>query len=374
MAKITIKPAKSVRGEVSPPGDKSISHRAVILGAIGKGDTEVHGLLESEDTLRTIEAFRGLGVEIEGPKGGHLLIRGRGLQGLKEPSDVIYAGNSGTTLRLLTGLLSGQRFFSVLTGDPSLRTRPMKRVVGPLRMMGAKIYGRKDGGSAPLAICGGDLRAINYRSPVASAQVKSAILLAALNVEDTTVVEEPVRSRDHTERMLRRFGADIRVDGRRVLLKGGTVLSGQGVDVPGDISSAAFFIVASLIVPDSSLLIRGLGINPTRIGIVSLLKRMGASMEFLDQRDESGEPVGDILIKSSPLHGIDIGSEDIPSAIDEFPILCVAASVASGETTIRGASELRVKESDRIAVMAGELKRLGVRVEEREDGMVIEGG
>ncbi|MEE8423757.1 MAG: 3-phosphoshikimate 1-carboxyvinyltransferase [Thermodesulfobacteriota bacterium] len=373
MGKIVVRPAISIKGEITVPGDKSISHRAVMLGSLGDGRTEITGILESEDTLRTIEAFRLMGVDIEKTDNATLSILGRGLDGLEEPSDVIDAGNSGTTARILSGLLSGQRFFSVITGDASLRTRPMARVVEPLKMMGAKIWGREEGCLIPLSINGGGLRSVDYESSISSAQVKSAILFAALNADGTTVVKEPIKSRDHTERMLSAFGADIKVEGTRVTVVPGRRLSGQTITIPGDISSAAFFIVASIILSDSTLTIKNVGLNPTRTGIISLLKRMGAKIDIRNERDKGGEPVGDIIIRSGQLKGIDIGAEDIPWMIDEIPILCIAASLAEGRTVIRGAEELRVKESDRIAVMTEELTKLGIRIEEKRDGMVING-
>lgn len=373
MGKIVVRPAISIKGEITVPGDKSISHRAVMLGSLGDGRTEIMGILESEDTLRTIEAFRLMGVDIEKTDNGTLSILGRGLDGLEEPSDVIDAGNSGTTVRILSGLLSGQRFFSVITGDASLRTRPMARVVEPLKMMGAQIWGREEGRLIPLAINGGGLSSIDYESSISSAQVKSAILFAALYADGSTTVTEPIKSRDHTERMLSVFGADIKVEGTRVMVVPGRRLSGQTITIPGDISSASFFIVASTILSDSTLTIKNVGLNPTRTGIISLLKRMGAKIDIINERDKGGEPTGDIIVRSAQLKGIEIGPADIPWMIDEIPILCVAASLAEGQTVIRGAEELRVKESDRIAVMTEELTKLGVRIEEKRDGMVING-
>jgi 3-phosphoshikimate 1-carboxyvinyltransferase len=371
--RVTVTPVNGLRGETGVPGDKSISHRSIIFGSIAEGTTRVNGFLWSEDNIRTLEAFRAMGVAITEHEGG-LVIDGRGLHGLCEPDDLIDAGNSGTTTRLLTGLLAGQPFFSVITGDDSLRKRPMQRVTKPLSLMGATIHGRGGGNYAPLAIVGGELEGIDYTSEVASAQVKSAILLAGLSARGKTTVSEPVRSRDHTERMLRAFGAEVTVDGNRVGVTGGDTLHGCEVSVPGDISSAAFLIVAALITSDSDLLIRGVGINPTRSGSIDLLRRMGGEIEYLNERESSAEPVADIRVKSSRLHGIDIGPGDIPGAIDEFPIISVAAAVAEGTTTIKGASELRVKESDRIATMVKGLRAVGVKVEELPDGMVIEGG
>jgi 3-phosphoshikimate 1-carboxyvinyltransferase len=369
----TIKPANAVKGEITVPGDKSISHRSIMLGAIANGITRVSGFLRGEDNLATLNAFRSMGVEIE-DDGDKLTIHGRGLHGLVEPEDLLDCGNSGTSIRLLTGLLSGQSFFSVLTGDQYLRRRPMKRVLTPLSCMGARITGRAGGEKAPLAITGTRLTGITYDSPIASAQVKSAILLAGLYASGETTVSEPHLSRDHSERMLRYFGADVESDGTRVRIRGGRELTGQEIVVPGDISSAAFFMVAGLIVPGSELLIRGVGVNPTRTGIIDILSLMGGKISLLNQREVSGEPVADILVQSSSLHGIEIGGDLVPRAIDEFPVICVAAACASGRTTVRDAMELRVKETDRIKAMADNLRLAGVTVEETADGMVIVGG
>ncbi|MBI5894320.1 MAG: 3-phosphoshikimate 1-carboxyvinyltransferase [Deltaproteobacteria bacterium] len=373
MKSITVKKINSLKGEITVPGDKSISHRAIIFGAIAEGDTHVTGFLEGEDNLRTLQAFRQMGIQIDGPKNGRLIIYGKGLNGLKEPIDVIDAGNSGTTTRLLTGLLAGQKFFSVITGDEYLRKRPMKRVIVPLSKMGALIYGRDNNNLAPLSIIGRRLKAIDYISPIASAQVKSAILLTGLFADGTTSVTEPIKSRDHTERMLKAFGADINIKGLRIEIKGGSKLKPQEIDIPGDISSAAFFIVAGLITKGSEILIKNVGVNPTRTGIIDLLLKMGGDIKLLNKRESSGEPAADILVKSSKLKGIKITKKDIPRTIDEIPILCVASAFADGETKISGAEELRVKESDRIRTMADGLSRLGVDVEERADGMVIKG-
>lgn len=365
--------AKSVSGEIRVPGDKSISHRSIMLGSIANGVTTVSGFLRGEDNMATLNAFRAMGVQIE-DDGETLKIHGRGLHGLSEPDDLLDCGNSGTSIRLLSGLLAGQSFFSVLTGDKYLRKRPMKRVVAPLATMGAKIAGRAGGEKAPLAITGSRLKGISYQSPVSSAQVKSAILLAGLYAEGDTVVTEPHLSRDHSERMLRHFGADIESYGTTVRLTGGRELSAQNIVVPGDISSAAFFLVAGLIGRDSELLIRGVGINPTRTGIIDILRMMGGSIELLDQREVSGEPVADLLVKSSNLKGIEISGDLVPRAIDEFPVISVAAALAKGTTVIRDAKELRVKETDRIKAMADNLRLGGVAVEESDDGMTIHGG
>ncbi|OGT97481.1 MAG: 3-phosphoshikimate 1-carboxyvinyltransferase, partial [Geobacteraceae bacterium GWC2_48_7] len=300
-------------------------------------------------------------------------ITGKGLHGLSEPADVIDCGNSGTTIRLITGLLAGQSFFSVVTGDQYLRKRPMKRVVEPLTMMGARILGRNKGSLAPLAINGGSLKAVNYQSPVSSAQVKSAIMLAGLYAEGVTSVKEPSLSRDHSERMFRLFGAAVKSSGNDISVSGGRELQAREIDVPGDISSAAFFMVAALITPGSELLIRNVGVNPTRTGVVDILRLMGGYIELIDEREISGEPVADILVKASILKGISISGSLVPRAIDEFPAICVAAASAEGITSIREARELRVKETDRISAMAVNLRELGVIVEECDDGMDITG-
>jgi 3-phosphoshikimate 1-carboxyvinyltransferase len=314
-----------------------------------------------------------MGITIDELTGGDLRIEGQGLHGLTEPGDVIDCGNSGTTIRLMTGLLSGQKFFSVLTGDRYLRKRPMKRVLNPLAGMGARIWGRGGGELAPLAIWGGTLKSTDYVSPISSAQVKSAVMLAGLYADGVTTVREPHLSRDHSERMLRFFGADVRPFDGGVSVESQPVLDGREVFVPGDISSAAFYMVAALIVPGSELLIRNVGVNPTRSGIIDILQEMGGSLELLNQRELSGEPTADILVHSSALKGIDIGGSVVPRAIDEFPVVSVAASFAEGTTTIRDAKELRVKETDRIAAMVSELSTLGGRVEAKDDGMVIQG-
>ena len=372
MSEITIKPASSVKGEITVPGDKSISHRSIMLGAIANGTTTVRGFLRGGDNMATMTAFRAMGVQIS-DDGETVVIQGRGLHGLAEPGDVIDCGNSGTTIRLITGLLAGQSFFSVVTGDQYLRKRPMKRVVEPLTRMGARILGRNQGSLAPLAISGGPLNAIGYESPVSSAQIKSAIMLAGLYADGRTSVREPSLSRDHSERMFRLFGASLEVFNNGVTVQGGVELQGQEITVPGDISSATFFIVAALITPGSELLIRNVGVNPTRTGAIDILRSMGGDIQLLDQREVSGEPVADILVRSSQLKECAIGGSVVPRAIDEFPAICVAAACAEGVTTIREARELRVKETDRIAAMATNLRALGVPVEECEDGMTVSG-
>jgi 3-phosphoshikimate 1-carboxyvinyltransferase len=371
--KRSIRPAGGLRGEISVPGDKSISHRSIMLGSLAEGTTLVHGFLHGEDNHATLNAFRSMGIGIEELPGGELRILGKGLKGLAEPEDVIDCGNSGTTIRLMTGLLAGQSFFSVLTGDRYLRKRPMKRVVSPVSSMGARIWGRGGGNLAPLAIQGCPLRPAEYDSPIASAQVKSAVLFAGLYAEGVTTVREPHLSRDHSERMLTYFGADVSPFSGGVSIVGQPRLEGREVFVPGDISSAAFFMTAALIVPDSELLIRNVGVNPARSGIIDILKGMGGNLEILDRRELSGEPVADVLVRSSALKGIEIGGELVPRAIDEFPAVSVAATFAEGTTVIRDARELRVKETDRIAAMTSELNRLGGRVEALDDGMIIHG-
>ncbi|MBK5276630.1 MAG: 3-phosphoshikimate 1-carboxyvinyltransferase [Desulfuromonadales bacterium] len=372
MTTITIKPAASVKGEITVPGDKSISHRSIMLGAIANGTTSVRGFLRGGDNMATMGAFRAMGVDIS-DDGETVMIQGKGLHGLSEPTDVIDCGNSGTTIRLITGLLAGQSFFSVVTGDQYLRKRPMKRVVEPLTRMGAHILGRNQGSLAPLAISGGALNAIGYETPVSSAQIKSAIMLAGLYADGETSVREPSLSRDHSERMFRLFGASLEVFNNGVTVRGGIELQGQDIIVPGDISSATFFIVAALITPGSELLIRNVGVNPTRTGALDILRSMGGDITLQDQREVSGEPVADILVRSSHLKGCAIAGSVVPRAIDEFPAICVAAACAEGVTTIREAKELRVKETDRIAAMATNLRALGVPVEECDDGMTVTG-
>jgi len=371
--RIELSKAKNFKGKFTPTPDKSISHRAIIFSSLAKGKSIIKNFLRAEDPLSTMNAFRALGVEIT-DKNEDIIITGNGIYGLKEPPNVIDCGNSGTTMRMLSGVLAGNPFFSVLTGDESLRTRPMGRVINPLRQMGAEIIARGENRYPPIAIKGKKLQSIKYAMPVASAQVKSAILLAGLYTDGETEVIEPAKSRDHTERILPAFGADIEVEGLRVRIKGGTELKGADVHVPGDFSSAAFFIVAALLIRDSDMTIEGVGINPTRTGLISALKGMGAGIEIFNIRNVSGEPIADIHCKGdAELKAIHITKENIPGLIDEFPILCVAATQASGTTIIRGAEELRVKESDRIKSMATELEKMGAEIEEFEDGLSITG-
>nr|CRH07415.1 3-phosphoshikimate 1-carboxyvinyltransferase (5-enolpyruvylshikimate-3-phosphate synthase) (EPSP synthase) (EPSPS) [Candidatus Magnetococcus massalia] len=363
----------TLSGQMRPAADKSISHRSIILGSIAEGETRVEGLLEGEDVLRTVDAFRAMGVSINRLKAGHYTIEGQGLDGLQEPQDVLDMGNSGTAMRLLAGLLASQPFHSVLTGDESLRGRPMGRVTTPLAKMGAQIRGRDGGKLAPLAIQGSELVPIEYHSPVASAQVKSAVMLAALNTAGETVVVEPAATRDHTERMLTAFGAEIERDGNRIMVEGWPDLEGQNIEVPADISAAAFPIVAALITPDSDITLENVGMNPTRTGILDLLDAMGADIERLNPREAGGEPVCDLRVKHSQLKGIETDPEVVPRAIDEFPVFFVAAALAEGETIVNGAEELRVKESDRLHAMALGLQALGATFEERPDGARIVG-
>lgn len=373
MDRIELNKAKRFRGEFSPTPDKSISHRAVIFSSLSKGKSVIKNFLRAEDPISTINAFRALGVDID-DIGDDIIIKGNGTFGLKEPFNIIDCGNSGTTIRLLSGVLSGNPFFSVLTGDESLRKRPMARIITPLRQMGAEIIARAENKYPPVSIKGRKLQPLKYSLPVASAQVKSAVLLAGLYADGETEIVEPAKSRDHTERMLPAFGAEIKIDGLRVTIKGGAELTGNDVYVPGDFSSAAFFMVGALLIGDSDITIKGVGINPTRTGLLSVLKEMGAEIEMDNIRTLSGEPIADIRCKGgSELRAVDITKEKIPALIDEFPVLCVAASQATGVTTIRGAEELRVKESDRIRSMATELRKMGAQVEEFTDGLSIQG-
>ncbi|GFO68235.1 3-phosphoshikimate 1-carboxyvinyltransferase [Geomonas limicola] len=372
MQSFTVQCAKTVQGDITVPGDKSISHRSIMFGSLATGTTKVTGFLRGEDALATLEAFRAMGIQID-DDGSTITIHGKGINGLSEPSDVLDCGNSGTSMRLLTGLLAGQGFFSVLTGDKYLRARPMKRVVGPLTRMGARILGRDGGEKAPLAIQGGKLTGIEYTSPVSSAQVKSALMLAGLYAEGTTTIYEPHLSRDHSERMLRHFGAHIESFEGGVRLTGGVELTAADIAVPADISSAAFFMVAALIVPGSELVIRNVGVNPTRTGILDILKGMGGDITLENEREQSGEPVADLRVRHSKLKAIEISGEVVPRAIDEFPVICVAAALAEGTTRVKDAAELRVKETDRIAAMAKNLRKAGVGIVETPDGMEITG-
>ena len=361
-----------LRGVVHVPGDKSISHRAVMFGALAKGTTSVTHFLEGADCLSTISCFQKMGIEIE-KQDDKVLIHGKGLRGLNSPREILDAGNSGTTTRLIAGILAGQKFISELDGDASLRSRPMKRIMDPLNAMGADIRCRGENNCLPLRIVGHPLTAIHYTSPVASAQVKSCVLLAGMYADGVTSVTEPFLSRNHTEIMLRSFGADIRSEGTTVSIRPEPDLLAQDITVPGDISSAAFFIAAGLLTPGSEILLKNVGINPTRAGILKVCQDMGADITLLNA-DYSGEPAADILVRTSSLKGTVIQGADIPTLIDELPVIAVMAAFAGGTTVIRDAAELRVKESDRIAVMTDNLRRMGADVEETEDGMIIHGG
>lgn len=374
MSALTITPAGPLKGTIAVPGDKSITHRAIILSALAEGDSTISAYCRGEDCLNTMRAFQAMGIQIE-ERPEQLRVRGKGLWGLAEPEQPLDCGNSGTGIRLLAGLLAGQDFFTILTGDESIRRRPMGRIVKPLREMGAAIAGRKGGELAPLAITGSRLRGLTYSSPVSSAQVKSSLLLAGLYAEGMTHVSEPRRSRDHTERLFRYFGIPVQEDGSTISIQGRPSVgwAGKPVVVPGDLSAAAFFIVGASLVPGSDVTMTSVGVNPTRTGVLEILTEMGANIQVLNRRDEAGEPVADLRVRAASLHGIRIGAERIPQTIDEFPILCVAAVLAEGETTITGAGELRVKESDRIATMTTELRKMGASIEEIKDGLVIQG-
>ena len=363
-----------LHGELRVPGDKSISHRSIMLGALADGVTEVSGFLEGEDALATMRAFRAMGVHVEGPDQGRVRIAGAGREGLHPPRATLDCGNSGTTMRLLTGLLCGQGFAVTLDGDASLRRRPMERVAKPLRLMGAQIETAESGRPPVRILPVARLHAIHYDLPVASAQVKSAILLAGLFADGRTSVTEPEPTRDHSERMLQAFGVTVGREGATAAVVGGQRLTGTRIQVPGDISSAAFFLVAASIAPGSELLLRDVGMNPTRTGVVDILRLMGADIGVENARLAGGEPIADLRVRAAPLHGIDVPEHLVPLAIDEFPVLFVAAANAAGRTRVTGAAELRVKESDRIQVMADGLKCLGVQAEPTPDGMVIDGG
>ncbi len=369
-----VAPGGCLRGRLRVPGDKSISHRSVMLSAIAEGESRISGFLEGADALATLAAFRRMGVEIEGPTAGRLRVRGVGLQGLRAPEGPLDMGNSGTSMRLLAGLLAAQPFPLTLVGDPSLSRRPMRRVTEPLGMMGAQVD-TSPVGTAPLILRPvAGLRGIHYQLPVPSAQVKSSLLLAGLYAEGETCISEPVRTRDHTERMLTAFGYSVRRQGARVCLTGGGRLSGCRLEIPADISSAAFFLVGASIAPGSDLLLEGVGINPTRAGAINILRAMGADIELIDRRLAGGEPVADIRVRSAQLKGIRIPEDQVPLAIDEFPAIFIAAACAEGETRLTGAAELRVKESDRIQAMAEGLTRLGIQAEPQTDGIRILGG
>lgn len=363
-----------LQGRIRVPGDKSISHRSIMLGSLAEGVTEISGFLEGEDSLATVAAFRAMGVAIEGPHQGRVTINGVGLHGLKQPSGPLDCGNSGTSMRLLAGLLSGQSFDVELIGDASLSRRPMKRIAKPLAAMGAKIETVGEG-TPPLRIKGGQaLQGIHYEMPVASAQVKSALLFAGLYAQAKTCVTEPAPTRDHTERMLKGFGYSVERRGSTVCVKSGGKLTATAIDVPADISSAAFFMVGASIASGSDIVLEHVGINPTRTGIIDILRLMGADLQVQNQKEVGGEPVADIRVRAATLKGIHVPPELVPLAIDEFPVLFIAAACAQGETVVTGAEELRVKESDRIQVMADGLVALGIDARPTADGMIIQGG
>ncbi|WP_137789487.1 3-phosphoshikimate 1-carboxyvinyltransferase [Bacillus sp. E(2018)] len=367
-----IQPIQRLKGSIKVPGDKSISHRAVMFGSIAEGTTTIDGFLTGEDCLSTISCFKKLGVAIQ-QEGEKVTVEGKGITGLTPPSEDLYVGNSGTTIRLMLGILANTPFESTLTGDESIAKRPMNRVTKPLKEMGATIDGNDSGNKVPLHIKGGETRGIHYTSPIASAQVKSAIILAGLDGEGTTSVEEPFKSRDHTERMLKAFGVEVESDDLTVSVAGGQKLKGTHIEVPGDISSAAFFLVAGAIVPNSEISLKKVGLNPTRTGILDVLKNMGADITYQNINEEASEPFGDLVIKSSDLKGTVIQGDLIPRLIDEIPIIALAATQAEGRTIIKDAHELRVKETDRIETVVNELKKMGATIEATEDGMIIQG-
>lgn len=364
----TIKKISSANGTVTVPGDKSISHRAVMLGSLAEGTTRITGFLRGADCLSTIDCFRKMGIEID-DNGDEIIVHGKGLNGLSKPQEMLYTGNSGTTTRLLCGILSGQPFDTDITGDASICKRPMKRVREPLSLMGAKI----DGDFCPLHITGTKLHGMDYKMTVASAQVKTAILLAGLYADGDTIVHEKEKSRDHTELMLSAMGADLKVDGNDITLHPGNELKGQDIEVPGDISSAAFFMVLGAVMPNSCITIKNVGINPTRTGIIDVFNAMGADMQLINKRIVTGEEVADIVIKTSDLHGTEIGGDIIPRLIDELPVIAVAAVFAEGTTVIKDAQELKVKETNRIRAVVDEFSKCGIDITETDDGMIING-
>ena len=372
--KFIVSPGGSLTGRLRVPGDKSISHRSIMLGSLAEGTTHVSGFLEGEDALATLKAFRAMGVDIEGPQDGKVTIKGVGMHGLTPPAEPLDLGNSGTSIRLMSGLLAGQGFSVTMTGDSSLSSRPMRRVTDPLAQMGADIE-TTEKGTPPLRLKeGAKLKAIDYQLPMASAQVKSCVLLAGLYAEGKTSVTEPAPTRDHTERMLAGFGYEVERNGSTASVVGGGKLKATDIDVPADISSAAFFMVGASIAAGSDVVLEHVGINPTRTGVIDILKLMGANIELQNQREVGGEPVADIRIQAAKLKGIDIPEALVPLAIDEFPAIFVAAACAEGKTVLTGAEELRVKESDRIQAMADGLIKMGVKAEPTPDGIIIEGG
>ena len=368
-----VSPGGELTGSFRVPGDKSISHRSIMLGSLAEGTTTIEGFLEGEDSLATLSAFKSMGVNIEGPEQGRITIQGVGLQGLKPSKEPLYLGNSGTSMRLLCGLLAAQNFTSVLTGDSSLSSRPMQRVADPLKKMGADIS-LQEGGLAPITIKPAGLKPIHFEMKVASAQVKSCLILASLYVDGTTTIVEPAPCRDHTERMLKGFGYPLDVEGNTVHVHGGGALKGGHIDIPADISSAAFFMVGASIAEGSDVVLEHVGINPTRTGVINILKLMGANITISNEKEVGGELVADIRIQYAQLQGIEIPVDQVPLAIDEFPVLFVAAACAKGKTVLSGAEELKVKESDRIQVMADGLEKLGVDLKVTNDGIEIKGG
>jgi 3-phosphoshikimate 1-carboxyvinyltransferase len=370
--RLKVKKSQGLSGRAKVPGDKSISHRALLLGAIAEGATRIRNFLPAADCLATLACVQALGVEVERLSETELIVHGQGLHGLAEPKDILDCVRSGTTMRLLAGILAGQPFYSVLTGNEQLRRRPMGRIVEPLRRMGATVLGRDDGRLPSLTILGGNLHGIEYRLPVASAQVKSAILLAGLYADGPTVIHEPGPARDHTERMLAAMGANIQYPRSKIKVQS-SKLSFLDIVVPGDISSAAYFIAAACLVPESEVIIESIGVNPTRTGFLDALRKMGADILVKNQWESGGEPVADVIVRAKDLRGIEVSGDQVPRMIDEFPILAVVATQAQGTTVVRDAAELRVKETDRIANIAVELRKLGAHIEEQPDGFVVEG-
>lgn len=368
-----IKASHALHGTITVPGDKSISHRSVMLGALAKGTTTVRGFLEGEDCINTLRAFQQMGVNAS-RQGSDITIEGVGIDGLHEPNEIVDLGNSGTGARLILGVLSGQPFATTLTGDSSLRSRPMARVTVPLSQMGAQFLGRDNNNKFPLTVRGGHIKGIHYQTPVASAQIKSSVLLAGLFADGVTKVTESVKTRDHTERMFQSFGIEMKIDGTSYSLEGGQELTGREIAVPGDISSAAFFMAAACIVPGSNLVIQNVGINPTRTGLLDVLREMGANITMLNESMLGAEPVADIQIQHSALKGVHVSGETVSRMIDEFPILAVLSCFAETPTTVEGAEELRVKESDRIATIVGELTKMGAKITEKPDGFTVEPG
>ncbi len=370
---LVLEKINKLKGNIFVPGDKSISHRSLILGSIAQGETRIYNFLNSLDCLKTLECMQILGAEIELGKDNSVKIKGKGLYGLQEPKNILDVGNSGTTIRLLTGLLSGQDFYSVLCGDVSIRKRPMRRVVEPLRLMGADIWGRKDGQFAPLSVRGNKLNPLHYTLPVASAQVKTALLLAGLYTTGETVIKEPLPTRDHTEKMLEIMRADLEISPPEIKVMGGKELRGTDIFIPGDISSAAYFIAAASILRDSQIIIKQVGVNPTRTGIIGILNKMKAKIDTLNYQIESNEPQADLMIEYSKLKGVEIKKKNVPFLIDELPLIAVVATQAQGKTIVGGAKELRVKETDRIKAIVSELKKMGADIKEKEDGFSVNG-